>query len=88
MRVKLRKAPPHIEISETALQERDGIKAGGQDVPSKVQIVVDSHGRHRAVVPHGEEGTYKLSDHEVVQVTETPDGRGGRTRRYALRRKD
>ena len=87
-RFKVRRAPhPHIEISETALHERDGIKPGGDDVPSTVQIVGDSQGRQRSVVPHGEDSTYKLSDHEVVDVIETPDGRGGRTRRYQLRRK-
>ena len=86
---KVRRAPhPIIEISETALHERDGIKPGGEDVPSTVQIVVDSRGRHRSVVPHGEQTTYKLSDHEVTDVIETPDGQGGQTRRYRLRRKD
>lgn len=86
--VRVRRSPvPHIEISETALHERDGVKPGGEDVPSTVQIVRDSRGRHRAVVPDGEETSYKLSDHEVCDVIETPDGRGGRTRRYVLRRK-
>ena len=85
---KVRRAPhPTIEISETALHERDGIKPGGDDVPSTVQIVDDSRGRSRAVVPQGEQSTYKLSDHEVVAVIDTPDGRGGHTRRYRLRRK-
>lgn len=82
-----RAAHPLIEISETALHERDGIKPGGDDVPSTVQIVDDSRGRSRSVVPSGEQSTYKLSDHEVVDVIATPDGRGGTTRRYRLRRK-
>lgn len=86
--VEVRRSPyPQIEISETALHERDGIRPGGNDVPSNVQIVVDSRGRHRAVVPHGEQSSYRLSDHEIMDVVDTPDGRGGRTRRYRLRRK-
>lgn len=86
--MRVRKSPvPHIEISETALHERDGVKPGGEDVPSTVQIVVDSQGRHRSVVPHGEQSTYKTIDYEPVDVIDTPDGRGGQTRRYALRRK-
>ena len=86
---KVRRAPhPIIEISETALHERDGMRPGGEDVPSTVQIVEDSRGRSRAIVPHGEQSTYKLSDHEVADVIVTPDGRGGQTRRYRLRRKD
>ena len=84
--VRVRKSDtPYIEISESALGDRDGNRNPSQG--DTVQIVVDSRARHRAVVPHGEEATYKLRDREIVGERVTPDGRGGYTRRYITREK-
>ena len=83
----VRRGPPTIEVSEETLHVRDGVKPGGDDVPSTVQIVEDSRGRSRSVVPSGEQSTYKTHDYEVKDVIPTPDGRGGTTRRYRLKRK-
>lgn len=84
---KLRRGEPQVEVSEETLHVRDGCKRGGDDVPSTVQIIVDSRGRARSQVPHGEETTYKTVDYEPVAQIETPDGQGGTTRRYRLKRK-
>jgi hypothetical protein len=81
----VRNPHPDIEVSDDVLAMRDGNRAPAQG--DTFQIPVDSRGRHRAVVPHGEETTYKLADHEVVDCTETRSPNGERRRRYQLRRK-
>ena len=82
----LRNPHPDIEVSEDVLHHRDGNHAPSEgDI---MQIVVDSRDRHRSVVPAGEQSTYHLSDHEVVNVTETVSPNGERRKRYQLRRKD
>jgi len=77
---------PDIQVSDAILHIRDGNKHPAQG--DTVQICVDSRGRHRSVPPDGERGTYKLSDHEVMDVSETCSPLTGERRRmYQLRRK-